>query len=140
MLHTSLLYINVLFQIACRFHQHLIVHQAIAAIEKAEEGVEKKCLLMLAAVCRSGKTYMAAGIVRYLSERRRTQESTQGSITGSSTAAELLKVCVLTTRPTETSTQWKDVFKDHKEFHAKLMTMPEVHSTQSLLKRGGSVY
>lgn len=81
-----------------RFHQHLVVNKCVeAVVEDAPSEV------LLACICRSGKTFMVAGIVEELAA---TDHFGRGS-------EEQLRVLIITSRPTETRDQWRDVFAAH---------------------------
>jgi superfamily II DNA or RNA helicase len=70
-----------------RFHQELLNSKMMKQVEQGAES------LLLGAIPRSGKTWMAALV-----------------------AKEFDRVLVITTRPSETRNQWVSVFRDHQEF------------------------
>ena len=104
----------------CRFHQHLIVDKAVKVILGDGFLLEENPRLLLACVCRSGKTYMVAGIWRELIRRRPDFRD--------------WKVAVITPRPSETRKEWEKIFKNHADFEGLSV---RVFSVQELRSKNG---
>ena len=89
----------------CRFHQHLIANKAVDLFLEPKFLEQERPRLLLACVCRSGKTYILAGILQKLLLHDKERFKTW-------------KILVITSRPTETRGAWESVFRCHQEFRA----------------------
>ena len=87
-----------------RFHQKLLCAKILRLLRTGAK------TFLIGALPRSGKTWMAADLVK-ASALRRTPFA-QGE------PRQFRKVLVITTRPSETRSQWAEVFETHNDFDA----------------------